>query len=258
MTERPKKDNNFNNSFHKPENSLKDILFTPLLTPLNENDIERVVKVPVRFIDDPDNEIFFLHIPEKKLNTPGLGSVLKIEFLKDDNHNVSNASALKPEDYSLSELDKSNKNSNIFKINVVKTESATSDFGSALEVLSSVNMERKTDQNAFGNFDLKSIQSAISSSQNSLVKDKQPFIKNKSISDEKKVHRQRVLVYRGSTKHQPTNSSSQRRWLMKKVVRKRIRRMGSKNGDDLETSASAPVAVIVNDPREVSFNEKDT
>ena len=305
------------NAYNKSEINPKNIsVIQKLLSirPSNEQDIEKFVNVPVRFVDGPENEFFLLQIPENKLNISGVNSVLKIEVLKNNDHNLNISdidvskkiddfsilnklhatTQLKPEIGQESNIVNFNPNynNNMSSIQISMNEnqnlsqgkerirfniSLSLDNSSPLEIVRDTNdtLAIMLNNNLtttgvvynIGKFDKNMIEnSAINNSKNALITEKRPFINsfpniqnvqslqnNQNSSDGRKIYRQRVLIYRGTTKFHPTNSSSQRRWVMKKVVRKRIKPMRVKITEDLETSATAPEVGVINSFIEVSF-----
>lgn len=267
--------------------------------PLNEYK-ERIVKVPVRFVDGPENEYFLLQIPESKLQKSGVGSVLKIEVIRTNDHNIRNINIIsnRNDDHSSNESSISNnlKPSEGNPIQpVLKTatsspiieETFTTDIyvenpeessktrkqtnitdlefyeKSSLDRINHELPNNLINNSNADNLDAKIIESAMYKLRNLFINNKLPFFNRNSTNEKllkknstepRKVHRQRVLVYRGSTKYQPTNSSAQTRRLMKKIVRRRIR--PSKSTEDLETSATAPEADTIDIDTEVSSDSK--
>ncbi|OXU22575.1 hypothetical protein TSAR_016652 [Trichomalopsis sarcophagae] len=302
ITEHPKKISISNNSLYnnKPEND-QDYSFVKkslLISPANQNDsndTDGFIRIPVKFVGDPDNEYFLLQIPENKINISGISSILKIQVLNSDEFNVKNVNTLNDvNNTNISALDEtvisttssppsvnietkileskqsqeyeypsSNFTTNtliVKKEPTIRIENSTiatikyadDSFIKNLGINSTVGQVTNSD----GKLDIKNIEGAIYNLLNSTVKPKQAFfnpqlIKNNQNST-RKVHRQRVLIYRGAAKDQPLNNSTQKRWIMKKVVRKRIRRTKSKPTEDLETSDTAPEANVLDSFTEVS------
>lgn len=300
ITEHPKKISISNNSLYnskpEPDQDYSFIKKSLLINPANQydtNDTDGFIRVPVKFVGDPDNEFFLLQIPENKINISGISSILKIQVLKSGEFSVKNVNTLnddnntsvlneavisttslppsiatkilenKPPQEIVYPSSTSRANAPIdqkeWTVKIGNSTAAIVNNNDSFVKNLGKNSTIDKVQYADGKLDIKNIEGAIYSLLNSTVKPKQTFFnpqfsKNNRNST-RKVHRQRVLIYRGATKDQPlNNSATQKRWIMKKVVRKRIRRTKSKPTEDLETSDTAPEATVLDSFTEVSFD----
>jgi hypothetical protein len=315
MTEIPKITSIVNNSLHSTQKSdAQNTSFAKKslsMNPSNQYDTKRVIKVPVKFVDDPQDEFFLLQIPKNKLNISRLSSILKIEVLRNNEHNLKDTNRFKNVEannmvngsLTLENLNPSIHNNNtkitaqsVLNINNSKFYKSHDDDASKNDVFVDDDNKRLfLESNETGKSDLEfevgnlnssnnykadafpsnlknnsaanvltphvqksdknQNKGAIYNAKNVLINDypifdanesfknSEPFDNAKNSTGKKKIHRQRVLIYQRSTKRQPQKNSSQRRWIMKKIVRRRVTPARLKLTDDLETSVTAPMAI---------------
>lgn len=244
----------------------------------NENDIEKVIRVPVRLVGGAEDELFFLQIPEKTLNRSKISAILKIEILNASNYNTNDVSKLP----NLNEFEIINGSmtldTTVSNEEVTTTESEfenyPTNFPNFVEketsektlsenknekfvpfkingrlpdyIIESENMQNLTRN--IQNVDKGLIESAIYHVQNSLQSNnnKRPFLNRGSKNENPTSNKdspdikkvQRVLIYRGSAKHRSANETSPRRWVTKKVGRKVTRREKSTPPSNFERSVS--------------------
>lgn len=296
ITEHSKKKNILLNNLSKKseDNFQKTLQNKTTLKPnrVNQNGRERVIKVPVRLVGGPDDEWFFLQIPEKKLNSSNINSILKIEVLNashynsNDENKISNSEEFEITNQSIipetttflteeittqRDLDNYPTNFPNFLVNrsheknfplnknkkfvaITINEGLLADYKIKPEKMQ--NLTRN-----IPNFDKGQIESAIYYVQNSLSNNKKQSLLNRESKNEnptsnkdkdsfQRKNRQRVLIDRGSARHQATNDAPPRRWAAQKNVRKVNRQRPSSNFDQSE---STPRDDKVDDFTEVSF-----
>lgn len=215
---------------------------------------EKIVKVPVKFLDGPENELFLLHIPESKLNNSVIESILKIEVLKDYKNIAKNITIstmekfdeilTKPTEKLKSDLSNVSTRKNIKRAQVKgrRTKNNNDSKLSNENASKVINLVLKNNNLALNDILRdENFKSAINESQSFVYDEKhlssnysrpydnqdESYRTNNATANEKrrKIYKQRVLIHRGSTKHQrPTNDSSKVTWVMKKVVVKRIKK----------------------------------